>query len=97
MPDRQNSIKEMYSWTVLTPYVEELVIYTPEELEMPNAEGITADFYLKTTYKKEWMHFLERLAADPLGADPSYRLVQKRGQSHAHIHAALETVLCTHS
>jgi hypothetical protein len=52
MPERQNSIKEMYSWTVLTPYVEELVIYTPEELETPNAEGITADFYLKTTHKK---------------------------------------------
>ena len=25
MPERQNSIAEMYSWTVLTPYVEELV------------------------------------------------------------------------
>ena len=24
------------------------------------------------------MNFLERLAADPLGADPNYRLVQKR-------------------
>jgi len=78
MPERQNSIKEMYSWTVLTPYVEELVIYTPEELETPNVEGITADFYLKTCHKREWMNFLERLAADPMGADPSYRLVQKR-------------------
>jgi hypothetical protein len=28
MPERQNSIAEMYSWTVLTPYVEELVSRT---------------------------------------------------------------------
>ena len=78
MPERQNSIREMYSWTVLTPYVEELVIYTPEELELPNAEGITADFYLRTTHKKEWTNFLERLACDPFGGDASYRLLQKR-------------------
>lgn len=54
------------------------MIYTPEELETPNAEGITADFYLKTTHKKEWMSFLERIASDPRGADSDYRLVQKR-------------------
>lgn len=63
MPERQNSIKEMYSWTVLTPYVEELVIYTPEELETPNAEGVTADFYLKTTHKKEVRNATNKQAA----------------------------------
>jgi callose synthase len=78
MPDRQNSIKEMYSWSVLTPYVEELVIYTPEELEEPNEEGVTADFYLRSTHKKEWTNWLERLCNEPQGSDPSYRLLQKR-------------------
>ena len=31
---------------------------------------------------QEWMNFLERLAADPLGSDANYRLVQKLSLIH---------------
>jgi len=93
MPDRQNSIREMYSWTVLTPYVEELVIYTMDEISKPNEEGVTADFYLRSTHQKEWNNFVERMAEqteqrtrarvlhglpDDESADDAWRTIQKR-------------------
>ena len=78
MPNRQNSIKEMYSWTVLTPYVDELVIYTQEDIQTPNDDGVTQEFYLQSVYRKEWLNFQERMEVDPRGHDPLYRLQQRR-------------------
>ena len=78
MPNRQNSITEMYSWTVLTPYVDELVIYTEEDITTPNDDGVTQEFYLQCLYRKEWLNLLERMEVDPRGHDPAYRMQQKR-------------------
>ena len=78
MPNRQNSIREMYSWTVLTPYVDELVIYTQEDITTPNDDGVTQEFYLQCLYRKEWLNFQERMEVDPRGHDPAYRAQQRR-------------------
>ena len=78
MPNRQNSIREMYSWTVLTPYVDELVIYTQEDITTPNEDGVTQEFYLQCLYRKEWLNFTERMEVDPRGHDPAYRSQQQR-------------------
>ena len=78
MPNRHNSIKEQYSWTVLTPYVDEIVLYTNDELATPNVDGVTQEFYLQCLFRKEFMNFVERMSVDPRGQDPEYYTQQKR-------------------
>ncbi|MCO5553164.1 hypothetical protein L7F22_006685 [Adiantum nelumboides] len=51
----------MFSFSVLTPYYSEDVIYTKEQLRIPNEDGITLLFYLQSIYPDEWKNFCEHV------------------------------------
>ncbi|XP_078151052.1 callose synthase 7-like [Carex rostrata] len=53
-------IHNMTSFSVLTPYYNENVMYSEEEINQENEDGISILFYLKKIYPDEWENFLER-------------------------------------
>ena len=55
------SIQNMMSWTVMTPFYSEDVMYNRKDLEKENTDGISTLLYLRTLYKKDWKNFQERL------------------------------------
>ena len=54
-------VAEMQSFTIMTPFYSEDVIYTKSDLEHENSDGVTVLMYLQTLYKADWQNFLERL------------------------------------
>ncbi|KAH7533719.1 hypothetical protein FEM48_Zijuj04G0161500 [Ziziphus jujuba var. spinosa] len=54
-------VRDMLSFSVLTPYYKEDVLYSDEELTLENEDGITILFYLQKIYPDEWTNFLQRL------------------------------------
>ncbi|MCO5610096.1 hypothetical protein L7F22_064331 [Adiantum nelumboides] len=59
-------VQEMRSFSVFTPYYEEDVIYTSEQLQKKNKDGISTLFYLQKIFKDEWGNFLERINCNEL-------------------------------
>ncbi|KAK3032507.1 hypothetical protein RJ639_036174 [Escallonia herrerae] len=57
-------VRNMLSFSVLTPYYKEDVLYSEEELREENEDGITILFYLQKIYPDEWKNFEERMS-DP--------------------------------
>jgi callose synthase len=56
------SIKDMFSWNVITPYYSEDVTYTKGDLERRSDElGVSTLLYLQTLYRLDWNNFLERM------------------------------------
>ncbi|MCL7041145.1 hypothetical protein MKW94_007153 [Papaver nudicaule] len=53
-------VRNMLSFSVLTPYYKEDVLYSEEELNKENEDGISILFYLQKIYPDEWSNFLER-------------------------------------
>ncbi|KAI3921858.1 hypothetical protein MKX01_005547 [Papaver californicum] len=53
-------VRNMLSFSVLTPYYKEDVLYSEEELNKENEDGISTLFYLQKIYPDEWNNFLER-------------------------------------
>ncbi|XP_010241338.1 PREDICTED: putative callose synthase 6 [Nelumbo nucifera] len=60
-------VREMLSFSVLTPYFKEDVLYSVEELRKENEDGISTLFYLQKIYPDEWNNFMERIK-DPIYA-----------------------------
>ncbi|KAJ6412395.1 hypothetical protein OIU84_005447 [Salix udensis] len=58
---RAPKVRDMFSFSVLTPYYKEDVLYSDDELHKENEDGITILFYLKTIYRDEWKNFEERV------------------------------------
>ncbi|KAM1768097.1 hypothetical protein ACFX12_046109 [Malus domestica] len=58
---RAPKVRDMLSFSVLTPYYKEDVIYSDEELNKENEDGISILFYLQKIYPDEWKNFQERL------------------------------------
>nr|XP_025626307.1 callose synthase 7 isoform X1 [Arachis hypogaea] len=54
-------VRNMLSFSVLTPYYKEDVRYSIEELNKENEDGISILFYLRKIYPDEWRNFHERL------------------------------------
>ncbi|KAK6919568.1 Glycosyl transferase, family 48 [Dillenia turbinata] len=54
-------VEKMMAFSVLTPYYNEEVLYSKEQLWTPNEDGISTLYYLKTIYADEWEYFLERM------------------------------------
>ncbi|GFQ05882.1 callose synthase 7 [Phtheirospermum japonicum] len=54
-------VRNMLSFSVLTPYYREPVLYSTEELNKENEDGITTLFYLQKIYPDEWKNYLERI------------------------------------
>ncbi|KAJ3695664.1 hypothetical protein LUZ60_001041 [Juncus effusus] len=53
-------VHNMISFSVLTPYYKEPVLYSEEEIDRENEDGISIHFYLTKIYPDEWKNFLER-------------------------------------
>ncbi|KAK7387024.1 hypothetical protein VNO78_27483 [Psophocarpus tetragonolobus] len=59
-------VQDMLSFSVLTPYFKEDVLYSDEELNKENEDGISILFYLTKIYPDEWANFHERLKSEDL-------------------------------
>ncbi|XXG90536.1 hypothetical protein AAC387_Pa12g2277 [Persea americana] len=59
MPDAPK-VRDMLSFSVLTPYYREEVLYSMDELNKLNEDGISVLFYLQKIYTDEWANFCER-------------------------------------
>ncbi|XP_057527023.1 callose synthase 7-like isoform X2 [Amaranthus tricolor] len=60
-------VRNMLSFSVLTPYYKEDVLYSWEELHEENEDGISTLFYLQKIYPDEYKNFLERVNDPKLG------------------------------
>ncbi|WOL09761.1 callose synthase 3-like isoform X1 [Canna indica] len=54
-------VRNMLSFSVLTPYYNEDVLFSLSNLEEPNEDGVSILFYLQKIYPDEWTNFLERV------------------------------------
>ncbi|GMJ04044.1 glucan synthase-like 7, callose synthase 7, Arabidopsis thaliana glucan synthase-like 7 [Hibiscus trionum] len=62
MPDAPK-VRDMLSFSVLTSYYKEDVLYSNEELTKENEDGISILFYLQRIYPDEWYNFMQRMHA----------------------------------
>ncbi|KAL1224859.1 Callose synthase 5 [Cardamine amara subsp. amara] len=58
---RAPRVRSMLSFSVLTPYYSEETVYSKNDLEMENEDGVSVVFYLQKIFPDEWTNFLERL------------------------------------
>ncbi|PKA66554.1 Callose synthase 12 [Apostasia shenzhenica] len=58
---RAPQVEKMLGFSVLTPYYNEDVLFSKEQLRTENEDGISILFYLQKIYDDEWANFLERL------------------------------------
>ncbi|XP_057473920.1 callose synthase 3 isoform X2 [Actinidia eriantha] len=54
-------VRNMLSFSVLTPYYTEEVLFSLRELEVQNEDGVSILFYLQKIFPDEWNNFLERV------------------------------------
>ncbi|XP_021601964.1 callose synthase 12 [Manihot esculenta] len=54
-------VEKMMAFSVLTPYYNEEVLYSREQLRTENEDGISIIYYLQTIYADEWKNFIERM------------------------------------
>ncbi|VFQ64399.1 unnamed protein product [Cuscuta campestris] len=78
---------KMLSFSVLTPYYKEEVMYSEEELNKENEDGISTLFYLQKIYPDEWKNFQDRIAElkpdDKKRIELTRQWVSYRGQTLA--------------
>ncbi|XP_015054888.1 callose synthase 3-like [Solanum pennellii] len=60
-------VRNMLSFSVLTPYYTEEVLFSSDDLDKQNEDGVSILFYLQKIYPDEWNNFLER--ADCISED----------------------------
>ncbi|KAK7323905.1 hypothetical protein VNO77_27407 [Canavalia gladiata] len=53
-------VRNMMSFSVLTPYYDEPVLFSLNHLEEPNEDGVSILFYLQKIFPDEWKNFLQR-------------------------------------
>ncbi|CAN4114062.1 unnamed protein product [Withania somnifera] len=53
-------VRNMLSFSVLTPYYTEEVLFSSDDLDKQNEDGVSILFYLQKIYPDEWNNFLER-------------------------------------
>ncbi|KAK1275515.1 Callose synthase 12 [Acorus gramineus] len=66
---RAPQVEKMLSFSVLTPYYNEEVLYSKEQLRTENEDGISILFYLQKIYDDEWRNFMERMRGDGMTDD----------------------------
>ncbi|KAF3452613.1 hypothetical protein FNV43_RR03046 [Rhamnella rubrinervis] len=54
-------VRNMLSFSVLTPYFKEEVLFSLHDLEEPNEDGVSILFYLQKIFPDEWKNFLQRV------------------------------------
>ncbi|KAH7566057.1 hypothetical protein JRO89_XS08G0076000 [Xanthoceras sorbifolium] len=58
---RAPRVRNMLSFSVLTPYYSEETVYSKADLERDNEDGISIIYYLQKIFPDEWNNFMERL------------------------------------
>ncbi|KAK7350886.1 hypothetical protein VNO77_09919 [Canavalia gladiata] len=59
---RAPRVRKMLSFSVLTPYYSEETVYSKNDLEVENEDGVSIIYYLQKIFPDEWNNFMERLA-----------------------------------
>ncbi|KAF1893229.1 hypothetical protein Lal_00001675 [Lupinus albus] len=54
-------VRKMLSFSVLTPYYSEETVYSKNDLEVENEDGVSIIYYLQKIFPDEWTNFIERL------------------------------------
>lgn len=62
-------VEKMMAFSVLTPYYNEEVVYSKEQLRTENEDGISILYYLQTIYHDEWKNFMERMRSEGMVND----------------------------
>lgn len=62
-------VEKMMAFSVLTPYYNEEVVYSKEQLRTENEDGISTLYYLQTIYDDEWKNFMERMRREGIEKD----------------------------
>ncbi|XVF66836.1 hypothetical protein PTKIN_Ptkin10aG0070000 [Pterospermum kingtungense] len=62
-------VEKMMAFSVLTPYYNEEVLYSKEQIRTENEDGISILYYLQTIYDDEWKNFLERMRREGMVND----------------------------
>ncbi|KAM1064683.1 hypothetical protein TB2_028228 [Malus domestica] len=57
-------VRNMLSFSVLTPYHSEEVLFSVNHLERQNEDGVSILFYLQKIFPDEWTNFLERVKCE---------------------------------
>ncbi|XP_042513016.1 callose synthase 3-like [Macadamia integrifolia] len=57
-------VRNMLSFSVLTPYYTEEVLFSYHDLQAPNEDGVSILFYLQKIFPDEWTNFVERFGVD---------------------------------
>ncbi|KAF3440590.1 hypothetical protein FNV43_RR18874 [Rhamnella rubrinervis] len=58
---RAPRVRKMLSFSVLTPYYSEETVYSKNDLEVDNEDGVSILYYLQKIFPDEWNNFMERL------------------------------------
>ncbi|RCV25733.1 hypothetical protein SETIT_5G189100v2 [Setaria italica] len=62
---RAPPVRSMMSFSVLTPYFKEEVLFSPKDLGRKNEDGISILFYLRKIFPDEFRNFLQRINCKP--------------------------------
>ncbi|KAI3944709.1 hypothetical protein MKW98_021167 [Papaver atlanticum] len=63
---RAPPVRKMLSFSVMTPYYDEMTVYSRNDLELENEDGVSILFYLQKIFPDEWNNFMERLKCKTL-------------------------------
>ncbi|CAM0882666.1 unnamed protein product [Alopecurus aequalis] len=66
---RAPTVEKMVAFSVLTPYYNEDVLYSKDQLRRENEDGISILFYLQKIYEDDWGNFLERMRREGMVND----------------------------
>ena len=58
---RAMQVEKIMSFSVLTSYYDEYVIYNREQPHTENEDGVSIIFYLQKIYPDDWSNFMERM------------------------------------
>ncbi|XP_042433092.1 callose synthase 5-like [Zingiber officinale] len=58
---RAPRVRKMLSFSVMTPYYSEETVFSNNDLDLENEDGVSIIFYLQKIYPDEWNNFVERI------------------------------------
>ncbi|KAM0918457.1 hypothetical protein ACQ4PT_008980 [Festuca glaucescens] len=58
---RAPRVRKMLSFSVMTPYYSEETVYSRNDLDLENEDGVSIMFYLQKIFPDEWNNFMERI------------------------------------
>ncbi|XP_028190011.1 callose synthase 5-like [Glycine soja] len=58
---RAPRVRKMLTFSVLTPYYGVETVYSKNDIEVENEDGVSIMYYLQKIFPEEWSNFLERL------------------------------------